>query len=192
MNRLFAFLIIVVLIIAVIGFTRGWFFVTSRTDAADDKVNVGLTVDKAAIRQDTADAKDRAKDLGSAAKKDADQLVDRMEKHAESSKLKASVSVLKLQQGSKSEITVTRGGTELKAEQLGLKPSTGSNLLATGGLFLDGARDTTITIEAPADAHDGTITLSSSAGSETITVSISQVGAPATDPKALVPINSRE
>ena len=185
MGRFLAFLVIIVLIVACVGFARGWFFVTSHTDPIDDKVNVGLTVDKGAIRQDSADVKERAKELGSEAKKDAQNVSERFEKRGAA--LHANVNTLKMQPNTKSDVTVTRDIKDLKAEQVGLKPSVGSNLLASGGMFGDGAKETTITIEAPADAHDGSIALSSSGGTETITVTVSPASTP-----ALVPINAKE
>ncbi len=184
MGRFLAFLVVVILIVGCVGFARGWFFVTSHTDPIDDKVNVGLTVDKGAIRQDSADVKERAKELGNEAKQDAKNVTERFEKR--SAQLHPNVSALKLQPGSKADVTVTRDTKDLKAEQLGLKPSVGSNLLASGGMFGDGAKETTITIEAPADAHDGSVTLTSTAGSEIITVTVS----PVTTATPLVPISN--
>lgn len=57
--------------------------------------------------------------------------------------------------GSKAEIRVTRSGGDLaKPMQLELTPVAGSGLVASGGEFKANETGTTVTIEAPSNAHD--------------------------------------
>jgi hypothetical protein len=66
MKRLIIVLVLVVAGIAVLGFTRGWFTVTSAT--VEDQSNVTVTMDKAKIQQDKETAAAKARELGQQAK----------------------------------------------------------------------------------------------------------------------------
>jgi hypothetical protein len=53
MKRLFAVLIVLVLLTIGLGFYRGWFAVSSRgPDAGSNKVNINLTVDRDKMHED--------------------------------------------------------------------------------------------------------------------------------------------
>ena len=61
MKRLIIVLVLVVAGIAVLGFTRGWFTVTSAT--VEDQSNVTVTLDKAKIEQDKDSAVAKVQDV---------------------------------------------------------------------------------------------------------------------------------
>jgi hypothetical protein len=60
--RFFAVLFVLLLIVAGVGYYRGWFHVASET--VDDKVHVDLTVEKEKIRQDEKKAAEAVNKLG--------------------------------------------------------------------------------------------------------------------------------
>ena len=62
MRKLLGSVLIVVVIIAALGFYRGWFSVS--TDDQPGQTNVELTIDKEKIKQDTEEASQKAKELG--------------------------------------------------------------------------------------------------------------------------------
>ena len=62
MRRILFKLILVVAVIAAVGFYRGWFHVTS--DGAIGTPNVTLTVDKDKIQDDKTAVREKAQDLG--------------------------------------------------------------------------------------------------------------------------------
>lgn len=77
MNRLFAFLIVVVICVAAIGFYQSWFTVTSpSSDTESNKVNVSVTVDPDKVKADAEIVKDKAVELGEQAREGANKLVD--------------------------------------------------------------------------------------------------------------------
>ena len=77
MNRLFAFLIVVVICVAGIGFYRGWFTVSRQSpDAESHKVNINVTVDPDRVKADAETVKDKAAELTSQASEEAHELVD--------------------------------------------------------------------------------------------------------------------
>ena len=60
MNRLFAVLIVLVLLVVGFGFYRGWFALTSRsTDGGSNKVNINLTVDGDKMQEDVRSVQDK-------------------------------------------------------------------------------------------------------------------------------------
>ena len=63
MQRTFAVLIVLVVLVAAIGFHRGWFGVTSHSGADGNDVNVNLRVDKGQIERDAEEVKQEAVDL---------------------------------------------------------------------------------------------------------------------------------
>lgn len=77
MNRLFAFLIIMVLCVVAIGFYRSWFTVSSpNSDAGSHKVDVSLTVDPDKVKADTDAVKEKAMELTGQATQGAKELVN--------------------------------------------------------------------------------------------------------------------
>ena len=66
MKRLIIVLVLVVAGFVVLGFTRGWFTVTSAT--VEDQSNVTVTVDKAKLQQDKETAAAKAHELSQQAK----------------------------------------------------------------------------------------------------------------------------
>jgi hypothetical protein len=64
MNRLFAVLILLALIVIGVGFYRGWFALSkSNTEAGTNKVDVQLTVDKDKVQEDVDAVAKSATDL---------------------------------------------------------------------------------------------------------------------------------
>ncbi|MEO8494312.1 MAG: hypothetical protein ABI614_04530 [Planctomycetota bacterium] len=77
MNRLFGFLIVLVICVAVIGFYRGWFAVSSRSpDAASQKVDINLSVDPEKMKADAETVKEEALELTGQAAEGTKKLVD--------------------------------------------------------------------------------------------------------------------
>lgn len=56
-------LLIVVVIFLLIGFSRGWFFITSNQEAAPDRMNVNLTIDADKMKSDANRVGEAASDL---------------------------------------------------------------------------------------------------------------------------------
>jgi hypothetical protein len=64
MNRLFAVLIVLVLLAVGFGFYRGWFALTSRSpDVGGNKVNINLTVDGDKMQEDARVVQDKTVEL---------------------------------------------------------------------------------------------------------------------------------
>jgi len=63
MQRSFAVLFVLVVLVVAIGFYRGWFSVTSHSGENSKDVDVNLRVDKGQIEQDAKDVKQEAVDL---------------------------------------------------------------------------------------------------------------------------------
>jgi cell division protein FtsX len=77
MNRLFAFLIVLVICVAGVGFYRGWFTVSSQSSNAEsNKVNINMTVDPDKVKADAETVKEKAAELTSQATEGAKELVD--------------------------------------------------------------------------------------------------------------------
>jgi hypothetical protein len=175
MYRFFAVLICVIILVALVGITRGWFTVTSDTNPANDQVNVGVTVDKSNIRHDANDASAKAHELGENARRETQDLIDKIDHRVhDDARIHIDSKSITIEPGSKADLAVTRDSSDLAREQLGLTPSAGSHLRASGGVFEQGSSATTITIEAPmeAGARDGSVTVSSRSGAQTINVSV--------------------
>lgn len=66
-------------------------------------------------------------------------------------------SEIALRRGERMELRVSRRDARLGRVQLGLIPSRGSNLLASGGMFEPGELETVVAVEAPSNAHSGTV-----------------------------------
>lgn len=77
MNRLFAFLVVLVLCVVGIGFYRSWFTVTSpNSDTESHKVNVSVTVDPDKVKADAEAVKEQALELTGQATEEAHEPVD--------------------------------------------------------------------------------------------------------------------
>jgi hypothetical protein len=77
MNRLFAFLIVVVLCVVAIGFYRSWFTVSSPSSNAENhQVDINLAVDPDKVKADAEIVKEKAAELTGQAKEEAHELVD--------------------------------------------------------------------------------------------------------------------
>lgn len=64
MKKVFAVLIVVVLLVIGVGFYRGWFALSSGdADTGNNKVNINLTMDGDKVQQDAEAVKKRAADL---------------------------------------------------------------------------------------------------------------------------------
>lgn len=77
MNRLFAFLIVMVICVVAIGFYRSWFTVSSpSSNAESNKVDINLAVDPDKVKADAEIVKDKAAELTGRATEEAHELVD--------------------------------------------------------------------------------------------------------------------
>ena len=77
MNRLFAFLIVLVICVAGIGFYRSWFTVSRQSpDGESHKVDINVTVDPDKVKADAETVKDKAAELTGQATEGAHELVD--------------------------------------------------------------------------------------------------------------------
>lgn len=63
MSRLLGILFLVIIVIAGVGFARGWFTISSNREDATNRVDVNLSVDSDKIRQDTDTAKREAREF---------------------------------------------------------------------------------------------------------------------------------
>jgi len=63
MSKLLGILFLVIVVIAGIGFARGWFAVSRNRDDATNRVDVNLSVDSDKIREDKDAAKREAKEF---------------------------------------------------------------------------------------------------------------------------------
>jgi cell division protein FtsX len=77
MNRLFAFLIVVVVCVVAIGFYRSWFTVSSQSPNAEShQVDINVTLDPDKVKADAETVKEKAVELTGQAKEGAHELVD--------------------------------------------------------------------------------------------------------------------
>ena len=171
----FLIIICVVLLLA-FAFYRGWFSLSghSESNANIDKAVGEVTVDKAKIKVDTDEAAAKAEELGQKAREKTREAVSKIEgsSNSDSTSLTLNKKTIELEQGAKTEVTVTRTGGGLNNMQLGLTVSQDCNLLASGGLFKAGETETTIMIEAPKGARDGSITAEASGKSVVLHVAV--------------------
>ncbi len=70
MSRIITLLVLLIVLIAGVGYYRGWFTVS--TDKGSGHTDVTVTVDKDKIKQDEQKAKDKAKELEQKAKDKVD------------------------------------------------------------------------------------------------------------------------
>ena len=192
----------ILLAIAIIAaFYFGWIAISASSDRASDKSNLELTVDKGKVKKDTAEVTAKAQDLGRKIKEEAkkaavkvgdlgkDQkplISDKKTSDSEetvnadfltktdSNQLTLDKQSITLEPGAKAEIMVSRASGDQSALQLGLTPSPGSNLLASGGLFEANATSTRIFVESPKGARSGTIAIVAKEQRVTLAVSVKQ------------------
>lgn len=75
--KVFAFLIVVLICVAGIGFYRSWFAVSSSgPESKGNKVKINLTVDMDKVNADAATMKEKAAELTGQAKEGANEPVD--------------------------------------------------------------------------------------------------------------------
>jgi hypothetical protein len=193
MGRLFVVLLLIAVVVLLVGFTRGWFSVA--TQESEDRSHYQFTVDKKNVREDAGKAREEAKQLGEKTREEAREIGRKIDNavhsNAKDSSLLLEKTSIEMSPNSKRIVKVTRSGNDLKPLQLGLKPSTGSNLLATGGEFNQGQIEAAITIEAQSNAHDGSITISGYGESLVLNVSIEPALVPATHEPDGAALNGR-
>lgn len=68
MGRLLMVIIVLIAIVAAVGFYQGWFHLSSSSNNADDTSAVTLTVDKAKLHKDEKLAKDKVEAVGNQVK----------------------------------------------------------------------------------------------------------------------------
>ena len=75
--RIIKVLLVLALCVAVLGFYRGWFSLSSRgRDAESNKVNVSLTVDPDKMKEDAEKVKEKTTELTGKAAAEAKELGD--------------------------------------------------------------------------------------------------------------------
>jgi len=70
MNRFFAFILLLVIIFACVGFFRGWFRMTTTNESVTEKLDVHFQVDRDKMKQDANTVEDKTKALFSSDKSD--------------------------------------------------------------------------------------------------------------------------
>lgn len=173
MSRLY-WLVLSIAILAAFAFCLKWFGIAATNDVKNDKINVELTVDKGRVKEDAATATSKAQELGRKTKEEVREVAKKIENLTEKHgiHLELDTKTVELEQGAKIEVGVTRSDGELNLLQLGLIPSSGSDLLVSGGLFNVGESVCRITIEAPKGARSGSIRIVADNSSELLTVTV--------------------
>jgi ribosomal protein S1 len=69
MRSLLALLFLLLIVLAVVGYFRGWFFVSTADDLRRDEVNVNVKVDTEKVKEDVDAARKSARELGNDANK---------------------------------------------------------------------------------------------------------------------------
>lgn len=171
MSRLIWLIFVIALIAA---FYFGWLGVKTSSDKVTDKSKIELSVDKGKVKEDTQEAFSKAEDLGRKIKAETQAVVGKAGAATESkhTQLTLDSKSIELAEGTQRDVTVSRTGGDHKSLQLGLSPSSGSNLLASGGLFKNGETSTRITVAAPKDARSGSIAIAAEGQAETLAVNL--------------------
>jgi len=63
MNRFFAFVVLLVVVFACVGFFRGWFSMTTKNEPFTEKLDVNFQVDRDKMKQDANTVQDKTKSL---------------------------------------------------------------------------------------------------------------------------------
>jgi len=78
MKKLSLVLIGLLILVVGLGFYRGWFALSSQSrDAESNKVDINLTVDRAKVKKDVEEVKDKTKELANKTTGEAKDLGDR-------------------------------------------------------------------------------------------------------------------
>ena len=80
MRRLFVVLVLVVVGVAVLGYYRDWFRITTANDSRT--VNVNVTMDKQKVKEDEEKAKEKLQEVGEQIKEKAKGLTEKAKKPA--------------------------------------------------------------------------------------------------------------
>jgi hypothetical protein len=175
MSRIY-WMVLSVAILTIFALYMNWFAFDTVNDTARDKTKIEMTVDKGKVKEDVSAAKQKTEEIGKkaaeGAKDVAEKFVTLPQKNG--AQIELEQQKVEMQPGATVHISVSRTDAELNRLQLGLIPSSGSNLLASGGLFNTGETRSTISIEAPKDAHDGTVEVVANGKAQIITVTVIQ------------------
>ena len=71
MKRFFAIVVLVIMVLACVGFFRGWFSMTTRNEPFTEKMDVHFQVDRDKMKQDAKAVEDKTKALFSSDKGDS-------------------------------------------------------------------------------------------------------------------------
>jgi hypothetical protein len=63
MRRLLLFLVLVLVVVVGVGYYRDWFTINTTQGKDDQKIHMGVDIDKAKIKEDANKAKEKAKEL---------------------------------------------------------------------------------------------------------------------------------
>jgi len=159
-------------LLAVLAYAVGW--INFSSNDAPGQSSVGVSVNKDEVRRDVDSADESLGRVADRTKEGLSDIGRKLKGVTESEKttLKVSRYAIALDAGTRSDITVTRTGTNVEPFQLAFVTSPGSNLIVTGGKFDKGQRDTIVTIEAPAGAVDGRVDISHGEAKESVTVEV--------------------
>ena len=169
-------LFILLLVIGIVAFAayRHWFVISSNSDTSNDTVSTTLTVDKAKIKEDTKDARAKAGELGEQAKNDVKDIAHKISPGSSTPATTTTAgtpnvaladTIVELEPGNKAVVNVSRKGADVtQTLQLGMTVSEGSNLQVSGGAFDSGKTETSITVEAPPNAHPGKVFIHAEGG----------------------------
>lgn len=72
MRRLSSFLIVLVILVIVIGFYRGWFTLSGGRESNGNRIDVNLAVDPDKVKQDAETVKEKASEFSGKAKEAAE------------------------------------------------------------------------------------------------------------------------
>lgn len=86
MRRIRSWPIVLLLIIVIVGFSRGWFTLSGSREAVGRKVDVHLTVDPDKVNQDAETVKETAKELTGKTKANSENLGNQPNDNAPSNK----------------------------------------------------------------------------------------------------------
>jgi len=63
MNRFFSFILILFIVVACLGFFRGWFSLTTKNEPFTEKVDIHFQVDRDKMKQDANTVEEKTKGL---------------------------------------------------------------------------------------------------------------------------------
>jgi hypothetical protein len=151
-----------IVILMLVAVYLGWFGFSSSITSDGNHEKVEVTMDKARIREDTAKVTDEVKELTRETGEGVKRIADKVEHGLSSNKaplLVADRKSIELEPGARTTVKLTRSGSDLKALQLILTPSSSSNLGVSGGEFKAGEADSAMVIEAASGARPGSVNI---------------------------------